>query len=231
MPLTAASLKRGSGRISCAHCERPFNALEHLHDQYPDLSGAARRAREENATLALAGAGAGHIEPTALTPVDADARQAARNWPWYLALALLLLVTTANLAWLFRTQLPRDSALAQRLYAAGFSEFAPARQFRDPTLIHLVTRDIHPHPTRDGVLVLSATFVNLAAQQQPYPALTLKMLDSDGRALAARSLQPADYLAGPVPAGLLLEPGQNVPILLEFADPGTKAVGFELLFH
>ena len=229
VPLRAATLKRGSGRITCAHCERPFNALEHLHDHYPDLGDAARRAREENAALGLsASLPDGESDPGPANP--GGGQRPGRNWPWYLALALLVLVTTANLAWLFRDQLPRDSLLAQRLYAAGFSEFAPPAQFRDPALIHLVTRDIHPHPTRSDVLVLSATFVNLAAQRQPYPGLVLKLLDSDSRPLAARRLEPADYLAAPISSGQLLEPGQNVPILLEFSDPGARAVGFVLLF-
>ena len=90
---------------------------------------------------------------------------------------------------------------------------------------------MHDHPTRPGVLVLSATFVNLADQGQPYPEIMVALKNSDDRILAARVFQPADYLIQPPDSGAELSSGQQVPLLLEFADPGELATGFELTFR
>ena len=60
----------------------------------------------------------------------------------------------------------------------------------------LVARDLHAHPTRPGVLVLSATFVNLADRAQPYPVVAVTLLDPDNAPLVARAFDPDEYLAG-----------------------------------
>ncbi len=90
---------------------------------------------------------------------------------------------------------------------------------------------MHDHPTRPGILVLSATFVNLAGQSQPYPDVAVALRDSENRTVAARRFSPADYLLQPPGEGVRLASGQQVPILLEFADPGERATGFEITFH
>lgn len=225
-------LKRGSGRLDCSRCARPFNALERLSDEYPDLARDAQRRRYEEDTAALVETAAerpdaGHTQNQALP----EAAGNAPGWPWYLAIVTLSLLTLVNLAWAFRGQLPVDSALAVHLDRAGIAGFAPAPDFRDPSRIHLVTRDIHHHPTRPDVLVLSATFVNLADREQAYPGLTLGLLDTEGHWLAARRFEPSQYLAASTQDLAMLQPDQHVPMLLEFADPGERAVGFELIFH
>jgi hypothetical protein len=225
-------LKRGSGRLDCTQCGRPFNALERLSDEYPDLAREAQRRRYEEDTAAQLEAGAdGRAGRSSAGPALPAAPGDSANWPWYLAVAALCLITLVNIAWALRGELPVDSALAMRLHQAGVAGFAPAPEYRDPGRIHLVTRDIHPHPTRPGVLVLSATFVNLAEREQAYPGLTLSLLDTEGHWLAARQFEPTQYLAAESLAGAMLQPDQHVPMLLEFADPGEQAVGFELVFH
>ncbi len=226
-PLTAEQLAADQGKVRCARCETTFNALEQLFDDYPDKqrkpSAAAADETPEVGRKPSPAIPAGSLEP----PVQ----ERKSRWPWAVAVSLLLIATTMNLVWTFRDQVPKNGALAQLLDSAGVPGFAPPPPYRDPARIHLLTRDIHDHPSRDGVLVLSATFINLAEQAQPYPEIAIVLKNSDNQPLAARRFQPRDYLLRPPGDNALLDPNEQVPILLEFADPGERATGYDISFH
>lgn len=226
-PVSASSLRKASGRFSCRHCSGKFNALDYLSDDYPDATLNRKQKRQESEQRTLREA----ARTGALDKPLAQVADTSRARPWQWTLAALTLITAINLGWAFRGHIPPDSAVGMKLYDLGFSEFAPPQQFRDADRIHLVSRDIHPHPSRPDVLVLSATFVNLAEQSQPYPSLILSMLNSEGHPLAARRLEPSQYLSEEKPQQSLLAPRQHVPLLIEFADPGDQAVGFEMQFN
>jgi hypothetical protein len=81
------------------------------------------------------------------------------------------------------------------------------------------------------MLVLSATFVNLATRTQRYPMLSVTLLDADNRPLARRVFEPREYLLTGVDPDDRMKPGVRTPLLLEFVDPGEQAVGFELVFR
>ena len=228
-PVDATQLTAAGGKVRCARCGAPFQALEALYDDYPDQRRSLP-ARDPNAEPPEVGRKAQPHFPAADTtpPVKPSNR-----FPigWLIALGVLAVATVLNLAWTFRDSIPRDSALAETLQGWSVPGFEMPEAFRDPGRIHLLTRDIHDHPTRAGVLVLSATFINLADRGQPYPDVSVALKDPEDRIIAARRFSPADYLAASPGEGALLAPGQQVPILLEFADPGERATGFELQFH
>jgi hypothetical protein len=89
---------------------------------------------------------------------------------------------------------------------------------------------MHSHPTRAGILVLSMTIVNLAEHAQVYPVLEVTLLDAVNQPVARRRLQPVGYLRAGAGIEAGLAPEVYLPILLEFADPGMRAVGFEIQF-
>lgn len=226
--VNAGQLSAARGLLRCARCETTFQALDMLYDDYPD-----RRRTEQDTTADTPPPEVGR-KPAPAFPAAMEAPPAAkppRRWPWAIALMALFLATLVNLAWTFRTAIPPDSPVVQTLQRLSVPGFEPAPPFRDPSRIHLLARDMHDHPTRPGVLVLSATFVNLADQAQPYPDVAVSLRDSENRAVAARRFEPADYLLQPPGEGARLASGQQVPILLEFADPGARATGFEITFH
>lgn len=226
-PLTAELLAQAGGWMQCGDCEKRFNALDALYDEYPD--GAAPPA-PKSGTWSPPSLHS-RRETVEATPAFLEPDAPDRiHWAWKAAVPLLLVVTVANAAWTFRDQLPREGAIAQFLQRQGVEGFEPPVAQPATGRIHLVTRDIHPHPTRAGVLVLSATFVNLAGESQPYPVLSIALMDADNHPLVAREFEPDEYLARGWDATEQLQPDQHVPILLEFADPGEKAVGFELDF-
>ena len=146
-------------------------------------------------------------------------------------MAILVVVTLSNLAWTFREPLLEAPYLRDQLARLGLLEEPPQQHFREPGEIQLVSRDLHAHPARTGILVLSAAFVNRSSRAQAWPLLELKLLDASSRPLALRRFIPAEYL-GRVPGATdLLEPEVHVPVVLEFADPGALATGFELQFY
>lgn len=228
-PVNAGQLATAGGKVRCARCGATYQALDSLYDDYPDQR-RRQPAGDPNADPPEVGRKA---QPNFPTHDTAPPVTPAHRFPlgWSIALGLLALATVVNLTWTFRDEIPRDSALALKLQEWSVPGFEPPQAFRDPTRIHLLTRDMHDHPTRDGVLVLSATFINLADQGQPYPDVSVALKDPEDRIIAARRFMPADYLASAPGEGALLAPGQQVPILLEFADPGERATGFELQFH
>ncbi|MEM1413148.1 MAG: zinc-ribbon and DUF3426 domain-containing protein [Pseudomonadota bacterium] len=230
-PLNARQLATAGGSVQCARCGHIYQALDSLYDDYPDQRREPAK-REEDAKPPEVGRKPAPSMPAAdLSPPVVDEKPAAVRWAWAGALVVLTLATVLNLAWTFRDALPRDGALARTLHALKVPGFKPPAAFRDPTRIHLLTRDVHGHPTREGILVLSATFINLAEQGQPYPDVSVALKNPEDQIIAARRFLPADYLAAAPGDGALLAPGQQVPILLEFADPGERATGFELRFH
>ncbi len=226
--LGAEQLAPRGGQVRCARCEHVFNALDRLYDDYPDGRRLAFRRSNDAPVPELGRKPAPRSRAEAIEP---PVQPRPRRWPWAVLVAVLTLATAVNLAWTFREALPRDGAIAGFLRGLAVPGFEPEPVFRDPSRIHLVTRDIHDHPTRPGVLVLSATFVNLAPRAQPYPGVAVTLRDRDDRPIAARQFSPADYLLRAPREGELLAPDQQVPILLEFADPGQQATGFELEFH
>ena len=150
---------------------------------------------------------------------------------WITVFILLLLITLSNLLWTFREPLMENAVVQDFLVDAGMLKKKTAEPFRDVGRIHLVSRDMHSHPTRAGMLALSATFLNRAEKTQPYPVIEVTLTDASNTPLARRAFTPAEYLPARTASQSGLAPNVHVPILLEFADPGSSSVGFELKFH
>ncbi len=76
-------------------------------------------------------------------------------------------------------------------------------------------------------LTVRASILNHGSQPQPLPLLRVTLQDRYGNKIALRDLEPREYLpiAGPES---VLTPGQRVDAEVALADPGGKAVGFEI---
>ena len=164
-------------------------------------------------------------------PPDKTPGQDSNRMAWMTVFILLILITLSNLAWTFREPLLENTVVRNFLVDAGLLEKKEAEPFRDVTRIHLVSRDMHSHPARAGMLALSATFLNRADKTQPYPLIEVTLTDATNTPLARREFTPAEYLPTRSASHSDLAPNVHVPILLEFADPGLGAVGFELRFR
>lgn len=241
-PVNAALLAAGSGRYRCGKCNKVSNAVESLFDQWPqagdrpvppgdipvlglslDLEGAARSRTSP--------ADAGFDE--AETRIEASGGAGSR---WLVRSAWIVgaIVVLAVIAWQW-TEFQGDPLLERpqvraALVRLGLQSPPPAKPFRDLDKIHIVSRELSSHPRRSGQLRLSATIVNRATRKQPYPDIEVTLLDASGRALLQRRFAPADYLDPGSAPGASMVPHAYLPLAVDLADPGPRAVGFELEF-
>jgi hypothetical protein len=158
-----------------------FDALSSLFDHWPE-SGTAAAIVKEKAKPPVLGQvptdpidGPSSEEPSensAAVPDEAETIP-SRKPLWITAFIVLLLITVANGVWTFREPLLGNTKVRSMVEKYGLIEPISFEIYRDVSKLHLVSRDLHKHPTRAGMLALSVTFVNRSDQAQPYPKLEL----------------------------------------------------------
>ena len=232
-PLTAASVSHTRGLVQCGKCGRTFSALSFLFDDWPSgqAHGPAKGANTRPPVLGpVSNADQDtHSANTELNEAD-DIITKPNRLGWALALALLVLLTIVNTTWTFREPLLENPRINTWVKQAGWWQVEQDGLLKDPQQLQLVSRDIHSHPTRSGILVLSITFVNLAQRNQLFPVLEVTILDTASQPVARRWLQPVDYLRPGADTKAGLAPDVYLPVLLKLGDPGKQATGFEIRF-
>lgn len=230
-PLTAQVLSHARGLVQCGQCDRPFSALSFLFDEFP--SGKAHApAIDKNAGPPIIG----KISKTNNKNAETETEEAIQpshhphHLVWSLVTVLLVLITIANLGWTFREPLQQNPSVNTWLRNNGWLEVEKEGLLKGPDQIQLISRDMHSHPTRTGILVLSLTFVNLAQRPQIFPILEITLLDGSNQPIAQRRFQPTDYLRAGADTESGLAADVFLPVLLELGDPGERAVGFEIQF-
>jgi hypothetical protein len=159
-------------------------------------------------------------------PPSRPAWHALRPWAIVAALAgaLVLQLLLAD-----RARLAADPAWRPRILALCGALRCRVPAWREPGAFRVTSREVRPHPTERGVLLVSATFRNDARFPQPWPRGQLSLVNPEGEALGLRRFGPRDYL-GEEPAAPDIGPGQSATIGLAIVDPGKRAVGFDLAF-
>ncbi len=166
--------------------------------------------------------------PVFVRPKRAAPKPRAR-WAWLAAPALLLLLLL-QFAVADRARLAADRDWRPRVEVLCALLRCSVPPWREPAALRITSRDLSPHPTLPGVLVVSATFRNDAAFAQPWPQLQLSLQDLDGESLGLRRFAPREYL-GAAPVTALLGAGQSASLRVEILDPGKRAVAFGFEFH
>ena len=207
--------------------------MSFLFDEWP--SGQAHGpAKGANAVPPIIGYVAKTDETNSSTrPEDDEPDEIADNpsrLVWLFATMVLVLLTIANTAWTFREPIMEIPGINDWIKQTGWLQIHQEGLLKEPQLIQLVSRDMHTHPTRSGILILNLTFVNLAQQSQLFPELEITLLDQVDQPIARRRLQPQDYLRADADTKAGLAADVYLPVLLELGDPGEQAVGFEIRF-
>jgi predicted Zn finger-like uncharacterized protein len=230
-PLNAALISHARGLVQCGECGRTFSALSFLFDNWPSgqAHGPARGPDAAPPVLLLADK---TEKPADISDNDKPEEETDKpgQLPWVLATAFLVLLTIANTVWTFREPLLNNTTVTNWIEQAGWLQLEQEGLLQDPQQVQLVSRDMHTHPTRSGILVLSLTFVNLAQHAQVFPQLEVTLLDAANQPVARRKLKPADYLRPGADTESGLATDVYLPVLLELGDPGEQAVGFEIRF-
>jgi len=161
----------------------------------------------------------------------AEARSRRRSIAYTCGALALLLLLAVQYVWF----MPDD--VAQRYpqwrgAVAGFCELSgcalPSK--REPERIRMLSRDVRIHPRYEGVLQVTATFVNKAPYRQPYPRMQFTLFNVNGQPIAARIFEPSEYLGRNVAADALLPPDAPLQVALELLAPEQAAVSFEFQF-
>lgn len=100
----------------------------------------------------------------------------------------------------------------------------------DVSQIKLLNRDVRSDPNQANALLISATFVDQAPFDQPYPDIRITLYDLGGNVVASRRFTPKEYLEKMYNRFLLMESGTPVHITLAVLDPGKDAINFEFSF-
>jgi hypothetical protein len=152
------------------------------------------------------------------------------RWLAYAAPPLLLLLLALQFALADRARLAADRTWRPRILALCGVFGCEVPPWREPAALHLTSRELRPHPTVPGVLVVTATFRNDAPFPQPWPQLQLSLQNIDGESLGLRRFAPREYL-GSTPSTTMIGAGQSASIRVEILDPGRRAVAFGFEFH
>jgi predicted Zn finger-like uncharacterized protein len=247
----AAVLAQSHASVRCGHCNAVFDALRTLTEQLPSeqvqqLAANPGDVAPPQLTVPALRPSVGQqtllFDPDerpmrgmrrGATPAFARTRRirpAARNWPWTLGAAGLLLCLLAQVGYAERMPLLDD--VRMRPFAERFCErfgcHLPLRH--EPAKLELLSRDIRPHPSVPHALIISATLRNDADFSQTFPAVEISLSDLDENRIAMRRFLPQEYLGDARSVAAGLAPGATAALVFEVADPGKNAVAFEFKF-
>jgi hypothetical protein len=96
--------------------------------------------------------------------------------------------------------------------------------------IELLSRDVRSHPTHNNALLITATFINRAAFEQPYPDVGLVLSDLGGNVIAQRQFRPQEYLKEGYQEKVLMAKEVPITMIMEVRDPGQESVSFRFEF-
>jgi predicted Zn finger-like uncharacterized protein len=249
--LGAAELAAAVGSVRCGHCAAVFDALRTLSEQLPPepidrlLSHDSRsvppqldlpvfRPHPAQPALIAEPAERARASERSTLPAFAAARRRARaprNGRWLAASALLLLTLSAQIAWSERASWIDDARARAWLepLCAQLGCRLPLRH--DASTLALLSRDIRPHPSVPGALIISASLRNDATFAQPFPTVEISLSDLDETRVAMRRFQPREYLSDARAISRGLAAGASTSLVFEVADPGRNAVAFEFKFE
>lgn len=247
----ARTLVQAHGFVMCGHCGTGFDCIATLVDQLPPEPFTTLPPNEQGVEpprveLVVYRPKSGEESASSENPPASDdfadlivAPRFARNtradkprrWPWIVACLLLLLGLAAQLGWALRDSLIADATLGPLLQEACAALPCRLPQVRDVSKLRLLARDVQTHPTVQTALLISATVRNDASFTQPWPVVTIRLSDGNGKVIAMRRLNPYEYLDDIDALRRGLAPGASTALVFEVEDPGHQAVGFEMGFE
>jgi len=249
--MDADILGRGHGLVRCGHCNATFDSLRtlvahlppepferippHPTDAHPPaVTVPVYRPNPQQVTFEFdPDERAQHrARRSTSTPKFArtTGRRAGRAWPWVLGTTVLALSLGAQLAYAERTQLLENRLVRPWLDRACESLHCQLPPRHDTSQLTLVSRDIRPHPSVKGALIISATLRNDGDFAQSYPTVEITLSDLDENRIAMRRFHPREYVSDTRVLAPGLAPGTTASLVVEVQDPGRNAVAFEFKF-
>jgi len=217
-----------SGMVQCCVCQHFFNAFKHQDPQSEQQSFSredvlATRSRSLAADDLSASLNQSYVMP----------RPKAAWWStmiWVVLIVAVLLAALGQLAWFNREKLILQAELKPHVERLCQHIDCKLKQKTDLANIELLGRDVRSHPTHNNALLITATFINRASFEQPYPDVGLMLLDLGGNVIAQRQFEPHEYLKGEYREEILMAIEVPVTMVMEVQDPGQESISFRFEF-
>ena len=251
--LGSAELAGAHGNVRCSHCNAIFDALPTLSeqlpsepigklDQHPGLPSPPqlglpvfRPQGGEQGALFVDPDERPRAHDRALGPPQFTRRrgktQGSGSGAWVFGSLVLLVLLAGEVAWAERQLWINNSSLRPTISSVCAKLGCEIPLRRDDDLLQLASRDIRPHPSVPGALIISATLQNSADFPQPFPTVEISLSDLDEQRIAMRRFRPAEYVSDTRTLANGLAPAAKAALVFEVADPGKNAVAFEFRFH
>ena len=94
--------------------------------------------------------------------------------------------------------------------------------------IRVVSPEVRPHAEYESALSVSAALENRSPEVRPFPVVVFVLYGRDGRAVASRAFEPAEYLDGGAEPLGGLKPGRRVDVAFDLVAPSEATVSYDL---
>ena len=217
-----------SGMVQCCVCQHFFNAYKHQ-----DPEGEPQAFTREDVLATKSRGLAADDLSASLNRAYVTYRPKAPWWStmiWTILIIAVLLAALGQMAWFNREKLLLQAELKPHLERICQRIDCQLQQKTDLGNIELLSRDVRSHPTHNNALLITATFINRAAFEQPYPDVGLVLSDLGGNVIAQRQFRPQEYLKEDYQAKVLMAKEVPVTMVMEVRDPGQESVSFRFEF-
>jgi predicted Zn finger-like uncharacterized protein len=247
--LTGADLAATLGSVRCGHCSAIFDALRTITDELPPEPIGSLETHPSQVAPPQLGLPVFRPNPAQNQLLfDPDERPRAaerpatpsftrrrrerkrRNGLWIAGSLLLLITLGGEVAWAERALWLDDARVRAWLDPACAKVGCMLPPRRDASKLELISRDIRPHPSVSGALIISASVRNDADFAQAFPVVEITLSDLDETRIAMRRFRPREYVSDARTLAEGLAPGATTALVFEVADPGRNAVAFEFKF-
>ena len=225
--VTVEELGLAGGKVRCGSCLQVFMARDQmvveqksLFDSAPVLESRSSGDSDAN-DLPVAEFFVGS-QPA---DVASASNRQDLTWIWASTCALLLLLLPLQLLiW-------QPQQLVRHAWYPPFLESACGLlgcRVRPVDHIQLMQVEGAVHSAGERFLSADLRITNGSPLAQPLPDLQLQFRNLQGRDVASRLLDPAEYLPfSDQPDASVLEPGQSISMRFDLVDPGPEAVNYE----
>ena len=234
--LQAWEMAEAAGVVRCSNCGKTFNSLASLFAERPEEDTTPLRGRgmppllghrvfEQHELPGLDETAHGPIDPRSGSEAGAElpdddppwaARQAATPARWQVGAAMLFAALIVQAVWWHDWP-------ARWLQAETTA--TPAA-----TVMTLVARDLHAHPSLADAVIISATLRHQGETAIDWPILELRLYDRSNQMIGVRRFQPEEYLDPDQTNARQLAPGREIPVIFEVLVTGSEPTGFEFRF-
>lgn len=183
------------------------------------------RAHRERPAASAKGAA-----PPSFARAHAHRSATAGSLGWGIGAAVLALALGTQFAWAYRAELLAEPKVHRALEDACARLRCSIPAVADTNRITVLARDVSPHPSVAGALLVSATIQNQAPYAQPFPTVQITLADPDDQRIAMRRFQPSEYVTDATALARGLAADATASLSIEIEDPGKNAVAFEFKF-